>query len=81
MNFPYVIGAMIDSGDERIIETLTDIVMNSAGSVNYGMIRGIYLRQNEKMYVLMEKLLLAARLQEGLRQSICENMDFGTESC
>ena len=78
MNFPYVIGAMIDSGDERIIETLTDIVMNSAGSVNYGMIRGIYLSQNENMYILMEKLLLAARLQEGLRQSICENMDFGT---
>ena len=78
INFPYVIGAMIDSGDAGIIEALTDIVMNSSGSVNYGMIRGIYLSNNENMYVLMDKLLLAARLQEGLRQSICENMDFGT---
>lgn len=78
--FAYVIGAMIDSGDKRICETLTDIVMNSSGSVNYALIRGIFLSRSEEMYALMEKLLLAARLQEGLRQSVCENMDFGTLS-
>ncbi|MBR6364943.1 MAG: DUF4132 domain-containing protein [Lachnospiraceae bacterium] len=78
--FAFVIGALIDSGDEALCETIEDIVMNSGGTVRIEMIRGIFLSNNVKMYDLMGKLLLAARLQEGLRQAVCENMDFGTRA-
>lgn len=36
------------------------------------------MSENTELYEAVGKLLLAARLQEGLRQSICENMDYGT---
>ena len=76
--FPFVIAALIDNGDKKIRQTLEDIVMNSGGTVSLEIIRGIFLCNDPKMYELMEKLLLAARLQEGLRQAVCESMDFGT---
>lgn len=77
-NTSYVIAAMIDSGDEKILNTIEEVVLGSGGNVIIELIRGIFLSDNTEMYKLMEKLLLAARLQEGLRQAVCENMDFGT---
>ena len=41
-------------------------------------IRGICMSGNTRLHEALGKLLLAARLQEGLRQAICENMDYGT---
>ena len=78
VGIPYVIAAVIDSGDEKIRRTIEDVVLGSGGNVNIDLIRGIFLSKDVQMYKLMEKLLLAARLQEGLRQAVCENMDFGT---
>ena len=75
---PYVIAAMIDSGNEQIRKTIEEVVLGSGGNVSVDLIRGIFLSSDAEMYKLMEKLLLAARLQEGLRQAICESMDFGT---
>lgn len=77
VKFPFVIGAYIDSGDPAIKKTIEDVVLGSDGNVCIELIRGVFLSGNEDMYRLMEKLLLAARLQEGLRQAVCENMDFG----
>ena len=76
--FPFVIAAMIDKGDQKIRQTIEDIVLNSGGRVSTEIIRGVFVSKDPKMYELMEKLLLAARLQEGLRQAVCECMDFGT---
>ena len=33
--------------------------------------------RNESLYEVLGKFLLAARLQEGARQAVCENMDAG----
>ena len=76
--FPFIIAALIDNGDQKIRATIEDIVLNNGGRVSTEIIRGVFLCNDPKMYELMEKLLLAARLQEGLRQAVCECMDFGT---
>lgn len=76
--FPFIIAALIDNGDQKIRATIEDIVLNNGGRVSTEIIRGIFVSKDPKMYELMEKLLLAARLQEGLRQAVCECMDFGT---
>ncbi len=78
VEIPFVIAGAIDSGDERIKNTIEDVVINSTADVSVELFRGIFASKDKEMYALMEKLLLAARLQEGLRQSVCENMDFGT---
>lgn len=69
----------LDSGNFKLEEVITDIV-NGDGEVPVTryLIRGIVKSDNVKMYDLLGRLLVAARLQEGLRQSICENMDMGT---
>ena len=36
------------------------------------------IQSKRRLHEALGKLLLAARLQEGLRQAICENMDYGT---
>lgn len=41
-------------------------------------LRGIYMSSNTRLHEAVGKLLVAAKLQEGLRQAICENMDYGT---
>lgn len=76
--FNFVIAALIDSGDRKICKTIEDTVLGSGGNVSIDLIRSIFVCKDVKMYELMEKLLLAARLQEGLRQAVCENMDYGT---
>ena len=42
------------------------------------MFLGIQRSGDEELQKLLGRLLLAARLQEGLRQSICETADQGT---
>ena len=73
--FPFIIAALIDNGDQKIRATIEDIVLNNGGRVSTEIIRGVFLCNDPKMYELMEKLLLAARLQEGLRQAVCECFD------
>ncbi len=41
-------------------------------------IRGVLQSHRTDMHELIGRLLVAARLQEGLRQTICENADMGT---
>lgn len=74
----YIIAARLGIGDKRLEETLADIVLNGNGDVNSEIIGGIFMSRNEEMFKLMERLLLAARLQEGLRQAVCERIDCGT---
>jgi len=50
------------------------------GSVqNYYIIQAIFISNNKELLELTGKLLLAAKLQEGVRQEICENMDRGLQ--
>ena len=64
----------------KLEKIVTDIINgeNSFSTVSHTLIRGIVLSNNERMHEQLCKLLLAARLQEGLRQAICEDADMGT---
>lgn len=71
----------LDHNNEELEDIITDIVMGEGEVVlDNDIIMGIVQSNNEKMHKLLGKLLLAARLQEGLRQAICEAADEGTVS-
>ncbi len=69
----------IDAGNEQYISLLTDILVDDSEiALDYSVIRAVLKSHNTKLHELLGKYLLAARLQEGLRQAICENADCGT---
>ncbi len=75
----YVIAYEIDSGNEAFIAELREAILgNAAADLDAQMILGIFQSSNAELHELLGKLLLAARLQEGLRQAICELADMGT---
>ncbi len=51
---------------------------NSAILLSHTMIRAVVISGNRELLELLQKLLLAARLQEGLRQQILEQADAGS---
>ncbi|MDR1395649.1 MAG: DUF4132 domain-containing protein [Deltaproteobacteria bacterium] len=66
---------------DPVIEDLAGrIVMGDSGDLklSHGLIRGIIKSGSPKMLEQLGRLLLAAKSQEGLRQSILENADAGT---
>ena len=77
---PEVIAYELDRGNPRLEQIITDIIMDDSGTgtVSWKLIQGICMSRNERMHELLCRLLLAARLQEGLRQAVCESADSGT---
>ncbi|MFP3387661.1 DUF4132 domain-containing protein [Brevibacillus sp. SIMBA_040] len=77
-----LIGYELDRGNEQVRNALSDIIYgdNQTALLSHEMIKGIFLSHQEDMYQMIGELLKAARLQEGLRQSIVERMDEGTLS-
>ncbi len=75
-----VIAFELDCNNVEIIAALKEIVYgdNQTALLTHGMIKGIFMSHQSDLYVMMGELLTAARLQEGLRQSIVERMDEGT---
>lgn len=73
--------AEIDLGNEELIQILKDMILeeNNVYILTYSTFTGIFRSDNKELVELVGKLLLAGKLQEGLRQSICENMDSGTQ--
>lgn len=77
----YAVAYELDRNNEKVMEAIKDIINgDSELPLQRYIIRGIVKSNNATMHELLGKLLLAARLQEGLRQSICEDMDIGTIS-
>ena len=78
---PYLIAYEIDNGNKELI----DLIKGALGSqkskidLNYYIIQAIFISNNKELLELTGKLLLAAKLQEGVRQQICENMDRGLQ--
>ena len=70
----------LNRGNDRLKDLLTACLNGDEGApqVNRTIFLGIQLSGCTELHVLLGKLLLAARLQEGLRQSICEVADEGT---
>ena len=72
----------LDMHNEKVEEAVTRILTeeNGTGTLTTELIRGVLFSRREDFHALVGKLLLAARLQEGLRQAICENADEGTKA-
>lgn len=79
-NFSLIYAAEIDRGNQTVIDALRDLILseNNTAYLDREMILGILRSDNSELHKLVCDLLLAARLQEGLRQVICEAMDEGT---
>lgn len=79
-NFNYLYAAEIDRGNQKVIDALKDLILseNNSAYLDREMILGIIRSSNAELQNLLGDYLLAARLQEGVRQSICEAMDEGT---
>ncbi|RJW37661.1 DUF4132 domain-containing protein [Clostridiales bacterium TF09-2AC] len=78
--FDLVYAAEIDRGNQKVIDTLKELILsdNNTAYLDRQMILGILRSDNEGLHKLLADLLVAAKLQEGLRQAICESMDEGT---
>lgn len=84
-NFDMMIAAELDwdlmnGGPGELHKTIEDMILgeNNTSVITVPIIRGILKSDDFSLHELLGKLLLAARLQEGLRQAVCENMDSGT---
>ncbi|WP_342514672.1 DUF4132 domain-containing protein [Sporosarcina sp. FSL K6-1522] len=75
-----VLAFEIDRQNPQVTEALQEIVYgdNQTALLSREMMKGMFMSHDDKMYHMMGELLTAARLQEGLRQSIMETMDEGT---
>lgn len=75
--FSCLYAAEIDRGNEAVIGALKELILseNNTSYLDRMMILGILQSDHEGLQELLGKLLVAARLQEGLRQAICESMD------
>ncbi len=69
--------AAIDAGDEKVFRQLENIIFNKdeIGKVTREIIKALLNSDKKEAWQLVEKLLLAAQRQEGLRQTILEALD------
>lgn len=74
---PALIAYELDSGNSRLEGILNECILGY-GYLHRRMIEGIVKSSNPRLHQALGKLLLAAELQEGLRQAICERADLGT---
>lgn len=74
-----ILAAQIDLGNEKTIQAVKDILLGEGNTsmISYELIRGIVMCRNRELYEVLGRFLLAARLQEGARQAVCETMDAG----
>lgn len=69
--------AAIDMGNTTVFTQLEDIIFNKdpEGKVTRDILKALLNSEKQEAWVLVEKLLLAAERQEGLRQTILEALD------
>ena len=78
---PYLIAYEIDNGNKELIDLIKAALGSQKSKIdlNYSIMQAIFISNNKELLELTGKLLLAAKLQEGVRQEICENMDRGLQ--
>jgi len=78
---PEQIAVWIDRGDTETIAIIRDMLLseNNTNVLTYDIFRAIFKSRSTELVELVGKLLLAGKLQEGLRQAICETMDCGRQ--
>ncbi|MFB6453852.1 DUF4132 domain-containing protein [Chitinophaga sp. Hz27] len=69
--------ASLDLGNDSLFQTMEDIIFNKSteGKVTSQILHALLNSDQERCWQLVEKLLLAAQRQEGLRQTIVEALD------
>lgn len=74
------IALAIRENDAEVTQLIEEAITgdNSNVKLTYSVIRGVIISGTHHFIELLGKLLLAGKLQEGLRQSILESMDWGT---
>ena len=74
-----ILAAQIDRGDEKTINAVKDILFgeNNTAMMSHELILGIVRSKSHPLHEDLGRFLLAARLQEGARQAVCETMDAG----
>ena len=79
VQFDDILAARIDNGDSKVIEGCKEAILSDTNTVivTVPLIRGIVKSKNTELHDLLAKFLVAARLQEGVRQAVCENADCG----
>ena len=77
--YSWILAAQIDSGEEKVIQAVRDILFgeNNTLMMSSELVLGIVMSKSYGLYQDLGKFLLAARLQEGARQVVCESMDAG----
>ncbi len=72
-----MLAAQIDRGNEKTIQAVKEILLgdNNTLMISHELFRGIVMSRDESLYQTLGDFLLAARLQEGARQAVCETMD------
>lgn len=72
--------AAIDLGNKEVFQLIEDIIYNKSteGKVSRATIVALLNSEKKESWELVEKLLLAAQRQEGLRQVIFESLDLTT---
>lgn len=77
---PELLAYELDQGNAKLEAIVTDVVNGDSefSVVSRDLIKGIVMSHNPRMHQLLCRLLLAAKLQEGLRQAVCEEADWGT---
>lgn len=74
-----MLAARIDRGNQEAVQVVKDILLgeNNTAMISHELIRGIVMSKSQELYQVLGDFLLAARLQEGARQAVCETMDAG----
>ena len=74
-----ILAAQLDRHDDSALQAVKDILFgeNNTLMLSREMILGIVQSKNKALYEDLGKFLLAAKLQEGARQVVCETMDAG----
>jgi len=77
--YEHILAAQIDLGVEETIQAVKDILFGETNTLmmSRSLVVGIVESKNKELYADLGKFLLAARLQEGARQVVCETMDAG----
>ena len=77
--FDDILAARIDKNDTAVIDAAREALLsdNNTVMVTVPLIRGIVKSNNTELHELLARFLVAARLQEGVRQAVCENADCG----
>ncbi len=72
-----IIAYELDEGNSYVLEKVKDIIYgdNQNGYLTRNIIMGLLMSKKSECYKMVGDLLLAAKLQEGLRQSILESVD------